>query len=233
MAIKLITFDLDNTLWQTDPVIARAERVLWDWIQLHCPSATERFNLESLQALKVQIAKQNPQLRHKLSQLRLEFLYQVFSNCGCQPIQAKELAQQAFAEFLTARNAVELFPSALAMLQQLKTDYQIIALSNGNSDLNVIGIKHLFDGHYHAENVARAKPYDDMFVAAMKQAGVIAIECIHVGDHPEQDVLAAQQLGIKTVWANLLQQDWPQGLPLADHEINHLDQLVAKIKLLS
>ncbi|OUS41003.1 hypothetical protein A9R00_03140 [Oleispira antarctica] len=233
MTIKLITFDLDNTLWHTDPVIVRAEQILWDWIQLHCPPASNRFNLESLQALKAKVAEQNPRLRHKLSQLRLEFLYQVFSACGCQPTQAKELAQQAFAEFLTARNAVELFPNALSMLQQLKADYQIIALSNGNSDLKIIGIDHLFDGHYHAENVARAKPYDDMFVAAMKQAGVSANECIHVGDHPEQDVLAAKQLGIKTVWANLLQQSWPQELKLADHEINHLDQLIAKIKQLS
>jgi len=233
MTIKLITFDLDNTLWHTDPVIVRAEQILWDWIQRHCPPASNRFNPESLQILKAKIAEQNPQLRHKLSQLRLEFLYQVFSVCGCKPIQAKELAQQAFAEFLTARNAVELFPNALSMLQQLKADYQIIALSNGNSDLKIIGIDHLFDGHYHAENVARAKPYDDMFVAAMKQAGVSANECIHVGDHPEQDVLAAKQLGIKTVWANLLQQSWPQELKLADHEINHLDQLIAKIKQLS
>ena len=230
MTIKLITFDLDNTLWHTDPVIVRAEQILWDWIQLHCPPATNRFNPVSLQALKAQIAKQNPQLRHKLSLLRLEFLYQVFSACDCPPIQAKALAQQGFAEFLAARNTVELFPSALSMLQRLKADYQIIALSNGNSDLKLIGINHLFDGHFHAENVARAKPYDDMFVAAMKQAGVSANECIHVGDHPEQDVLAAQQLGIKTVWANLLQQAWPQDLALADHEINHLDQLIAKIK---
>jgi len=233
MTIKLITFDLDNTLWHTDPVIVRAEQILWDWIQLHCPTATERFDPLSLHALKVQIAEQNPQLRDKLSQLRLEFLYQVFSACDCPPVQAREFAQQGFAEFLTARNAVELFPSALSMLQQLKADYQIIALSNGNSDLNVIGINHLFDAHFHAENVARAKPHDDMFIAAMKQAGVSANECIHIGDHPEQDVLAAQQLGIKTVWANLLQQDWPQDLPSADHEINHLDQLIAKIKQLS
>ena len=233
MTIKLITFDLDNTLWHTDPVIARAEQILWDWIQTHCPAVTERFDPTSFQVLKAQIAKQNPQLRHKLSQLRLEFLYQVFSACGCSPVQAKELAQQGFAEFLTARNTVELFPDALSMLQQLKADHQIIALSNGNSDLKLIGINHLFDAHYHAENVARPKPHNDMFIAAIQHAGVSADECIHVGDHPEQDVLAAQQLGIKTVWANLLQQDWPQDLQLAEHEINHLDQLVAAIKKLS
>ena len=30
MAIRLLTFDLDNTLWDTDPVIARAEKLTHD-----------------------------------------------------------------------------------------------------------------------------------------------------------------------------------------------------------
>ena len=226
MTIKLITFDLDNTLWHTDPVIVRAEQLLWDWIQLYCPIAAKRFNPVILQAFKAQVASKNPQLRHKLSQLRVEFLYQLFIACDCEPLRAQELAQQGFAEFLTARNNIELFPGALNMLQALQQDYQVIALSNGNSDLKVIGIDHLFDGHFHAENMPRPKPHADMFIAAMKQAGVSANECIHVGDHPEQDVLAAQQLGFKTVWANVLQQSWPQELKLADHEITHLDQLI-------
>ncbi|MBL4797399.1 MAG: HAD family hydrolase [Oleispira sp.] len=230
MTIKLITFDLDNTLWHTDPVIVRAEQLLWDWIQLHCPIVMKRFNPESLQVFKAQIASKNPHLRHKLSQLRVEFLYQLFLVCDCEPLRAQDLAQQGFTEFLSARNNVELFPGALNMLQALQQDYQIIALSNGNSDLKVIGIDHLFAGHFHAENMPRPKPHADMFIAAMKHAGVSANECIHVGDHPEQDVLAAQQLGFKTIWANLLQQSWPQELKLADHEITHLDQLIPLLK---
>jgi HAD superfamily hydrolase (TIGR01549 family) len=227
MTIKLITFDLDNTLWHTDPVIIRAEQLLWDWILVHCPIAAERFNPVNLQKFKARVATKNPHLRHKLSQLRLEILYQLFIACDYNPLEAKELAQQGFAEFLAARNTVELFPGAVTMLQALQQDYQVIALSNGNSDLKVIGIDYLFNAHYHAENVPRPKPYDDMFIAAMQYAGVSGDECIHVGDHPEQDVLAAQQLGFKTIWANLLHQSWPSSLASADNEINHLDQLVS------
>jgi HAD superfamily hydrolase (TIGR01549 family) len=230
MTIKLITFDLDNTLWHTDPVIVRAEQLLWRWIQQYCPIATERFTPSSLQVFKAQVANKNPHLRHKLSQLRIEFLYQLFIACNCQPVQARELAQQGFAVFLSARNNIELFPGALTMLQTLQQNYPVIALSNGNSDLKVIGIDHLFAAHFHAENMPRPKPHNDMFIAAMQHAGVSANECIHVGDHPEQDVLAAQQLGFKTVWANLLQQQWPQELLLADHEITHLNQLIPLVK---
>lgn len=226
MTIKLITFDLDNTLWHTDPIIARAEQRLWDWMQVNTPLVAERFNPNSIQTLKSEIANKNPHLRHKLSQLRLEILYQLFTASDYSPIKAKCLAQEAFAEFLTARNDVQLFPGALEMLTSLKQNHTIIALTNGNADLNMIGIDHLFDAHFHAENVARPKPHDDMFIAAMKYAGVSAHECIHVGDHPEQDILAAQQLGFQTIWANILKDSWPKSLQIADHEIHHLGQLV-------
>lgn len=223
MTLKLITFDLDNTLWHTDPVIVRAEKVLWQWIIKHCPAAEQRFDPHSLQTFKTEIAKQNPDLRHKLSQLRLEFLYQLFLSCGCSITQAKELAQLAFTEFLAARNSVDLFEGTLNVLEALKKRYQVIALSNGNADLKVIGIDHLFDAHFHAENVARPKPHSDMFLAALNAAGVSAHESLHVGDHIEQDVLAAKQLGFNTVWANIIKQPHAQH---ADHYITEITQLL-------
>ena len=33
--IKLITFDLDNTLWDSDPVILSAEQACWDYLSQH------------------------------------------------------------------------------------------------------------------------------------------------------------------------------------------------------
>lgn len=224
MTLKLITFDLDNTLWHTDPVIVKAEAVLWAWIQVQCPIATQRFDSKGLQSLKVQVVKKHPNLRHKLSQLRLEFLYQLFIACDCNPIQSKELAQQAFAEFLKARNDVELFPGALELLQALQENYQVIALSNGNSDLAAIGLDHLFDAHFHAENVDQPKPHSDMFQAALKYSGVKAEQSLHIGDHIEQDVQAAQQLGFNTVWANIIDSKNIVSSG-ADYEITHLRQL--------
>ncbi|MFT4775966.1 MAG: HAD superfamily hydrolase (TIGR01509 family) [Oleispira sp.] len=230
MTIKLITFDLDNTLWHTDPVIIRAEQIQWRSIIARCPDASIRLTPEHLQQLKLKIAQQFPELRHKLSLFRIEFLFQLFIQCGFNKEQARLFADQVFADFLHARNQVELFPKALAVLEKLQQDYQVIALSNGNSDLTTIGLNHLFQAHYHAENVARAKPFADMFLAALDNAGVEADESFHIGDHPEQDVEAAKGLGFKTIWANVLQQEWPASVNKADHEITHLDQLIDVLK---
>lgn len=225
MSIKLITFDLDNTLWHTDPVIERAEEVQWQRVKEICPTLDQFFTPASIQTLKLHVVKQNPQLRHKLSQLRIEFLFQLFIACDINVPQAKLFAEETFTHFLAARNQVDLFPKALNLLQSLQHDYQVIALSNGNADLKTIGLDHLFDAHFHAENVAKPKPHDDMFLAALNFSGVEAHESIHIGDHPEQDIFAAQALGFKTVWANILGQKWPQNLKPADHEIGQLDQL--------
>jgi HAD superfamily hydrolase (TIGR01509 family) len=226
MTIKLITFDLDNTLWHTDPVIIRAERIQWQSIIARCPEASICFTPSKLKQLRREIDQQHPYLRHKLSQFRIEFLFQLFIQCGINKAQAHVFAEQVFADFLAARNQVELFPSALTVLEELQKKYQVIALSNGNSDLTIIGLDHLFQAHYHAENVSRPKPFDDMFLAALKYAGVKAEESFHIGDHPEQDVEAAQKIGFKTMWANIIEQEWPASLNKADHEITHLDQLL-------
>jgi HAD superfamily hydrolase (TIGR01509 family) len=230
MTIKLITFDLDNTLWHTDPVIIRAERIQWQSIITRCPVASSQLTPDKLQQLKFKIAQQHPELRHKLSLFRIEFLFQLFTQCGLNKGQARLFAQQVFADFLHARNQVELFPGTLAVLEKLQKNYQVIALSNGNSDLTTIGLNHLFQAHYHAENVAKPKPFADMFLAALDNAGVKANESFHIGDHPEQDVEAAKKLGFKTIWANVLEQEWPASANKADHEITHLDQLFDVLK---
>ena len=37
MSIRLITFDLDDTLWDNRPVILGAEAAMRDWLALHTP----------------------------------------------------------------------------------------------------------------------------------------------------------------------------------------------------
>lgn len=231
MTLKLITFDLDNTLWHTDPVIAKAEQVQWQSIISHYPKAETLFTPESYKQLKYTVVQKNPHLRHKLSFLRQEILRQLFLQCGLSQTQAQLFSQQVFADFLHARNQIELFPGALKLLQNLQSKYQVIALSNGNADLEKIGIKPLFDAHFHAENVAQPKPHNDMFIAALEHANVSAAESLHIGDHPEQDIEAAQKMGFKTAWVNLLQQSWPAHIVRADHDITHLDQLSKLLKV--
>ncbi len=225
MTLKLITFDLDNTLWHTDPVIVKADQVQWQSILTLCPEAETLYTANTLKQLTAGVAAEKPELKHKLSLLRQEILFRFFIQCGFNKAQAEQYSQQVFADFLHARNQVELFPGALELLQNLQSKYQVIALSNGNADLTKIGLDSLFNAHYHAENVARPKPYKDMFVAALDHSKVKPEDTLHIGDHPEQDVTAAKKMGFQTAWVNIIEQAWPSQFDKADHDISHLNQL--------
>ena len=233
MSIKLLTFDLDNTLWETDSVISKAEQATVEWIDEHVPAAAHHYNLETLREIKKHLAQNRPDIRHKLSALRTEMLHQVFLRSGLDEQEARETATSAFTAFLKVRNQVELFDGALEALKILAADYQLIALSNGNSDLKAIGLDQLFSHHFNADQVANPKPHPDMFEAALKVAGVVASQTIHIGDHQQQDVLAAHQLGMKTVWANMDAQQWQETACKPSGTITQLKQLPALIQALS
>ena len=71
-----------------------------------------------------------------------------------------------------------------------------------------------------------------LFQAALNYTGFSPSECVHVGDHPEQDIFGAQQLGFYTVWININNQEWPGGVK-ASAEINRLSDLPRTISAIA
>ena len=54
--IRAISVDLDDTLWPIEPVIARADRQLGDWLKQHCPRAAKAYPLPAMRALRERVA---------------------------------------------------------------------------------------------------------------------------------------------------------------------------------
>ena len=59
----------------------------------------------------------------------------------------------------------------------------------------------------------------------LRSAGVSASQAVHVGDHPLEDVHAAREHGMHTVWANLVDMDWPVELAKPSHHIHNLREI--------
>lgn len=222
MTIKLLTFDLDNTLWATTPVIIKAEQALHQWLLNNCPEVCERFNPKQLLDARKEYAKLNPELSHRLSTLRLNFLEYLINHCGYD--NPKSLAQQGFDVFYQARQQVILFDGVLETLQLLSKSYRLGALTNGNANISLIKLDDYFDFAFSAEDHVAPKPHPALFHAALDHTSCKADEVIHIGDHHEHDIFGAQQLGIKTIWVNLDREEWPGEEP-ATAEINHLSEL--------
>jgi len=58
--IKLLSFDLDNTLWSVDPIIIRAENAMMEWLYDNYPELRFRISLVQFEQYKNRIANENP-----------------------------------------------------------------------------------------------------------------------------------------------------------------------------
>ena len=212
MAIKLLTFDLDNTLWDVEAIVTRAEKVMRAWIRAHHPEFVASFDFRHFMALREAVLRERLDIAHDLTELRLEVLRRAFRSAGYGLDDAETAAQGAFEEYFRERNVVEYFPGVMEALRELREEYRIFSISNGNADIQRVGLGHVFSRHFSAISVGAAKPDPRIFQAAIAAAGVAPAEVLHIGDHPEQDVAAAAAVGMKTVWVNFGGAPWPTGM---------------------
>jgi len=225
--IKVITFDLDDTLWAIGPVIDTANQRMLVWMNTHAPKFSQTFDNKGIDQLRDEVLAAQPELSHDLSATRIALIELGLKRCDYD--NAKQLALQAFDVYFAARNDVALYQGTLEQLGALKKKYQIGALTNGNADLAQVGIGHLFDFYFNSAHIGVSKPHPLFFATALTHTGLDAAAFIHIGDHPEHDIAGAQAAGMHTIWMNPDNKPWPQGQQPASEEIQHLDQLCAAV----
>lgn len=223
--IRLVTFDLDNTLWSIDGVIERAEAKTGEWLAERAPKYAE-LGGDRRRAIRDQVVKANPDVRHDLSRLRELVLRETLEACGHATAEAEQLAAGAFAEFLDWRHRVEFFNGALAVLEALSSTYTLAALTNGNADFRRLGLQRFFSFGYCAADVGASKPNAAMFDRAIAHADIAAAEAVHVGDNAIDDVQGASDAGMATIWVNLKQSS--EQVP-ATRTVTRLEDLPAAI----
>ncbi|PLW68562.1 HAD family hydrolase [Pseudohalioglobus lutimaris] len=228
MPIKVITFDLDNTLWDVEPALIRAEEAQRAWLLEHRPGTMEQYDHARLWEFKKRVWQRHPELLHNVSAMREQMLLELQLAAGYAEKEARVGAEQAFAVFLQQRHQVELYEEALEILEALSRDFTLGALTNGNADIFKTDAGEYFDFAFLAEDVGASKPAPDMFHAAMASSGATATNIIHVGDNPEHDIQGARAVGMYTVWVNTLGQKWPGG-ERAHREVISLKDLPAAI----
>lgn len=220
--IRAITLDLDNTLWEIDPVIHRAEASLWKWLGENYPRIPETFSPDDVVVLReVMIEKYWKHKSHDFRFLRKKVLETLAQEVG----YSSDLVEPAFRIFDEARNDVELYPDVLPDLERLFAKFTVIAVTNGNANLQMIGISHLFHHVVTAVGAGAAKPARRIFDIAVQKAGVSPQEILHVGDHPETDVAGGREAGLRTAWINRTNAIWPEHLEEPDLTVSTLSEI--------
>jgi putative hydrolase of the HAD superfamily len=200
--IDVVTFDLDNTLWDVDAVIRNAERVTRQWFDVRIPELNATLKPEDFLAIRQRIVVERPELAHNLSRIREAVFEQAIAAVGRNADESRRLAGEAFQLFLAERHKISFYDDALEVLEQLARRHRLGALTNGNADISRLGLDRFFRFAFSAADVGAAKPAPEIFRAALQYTDVAEHQMIHVGDNPIDDVRGAADLGIPTIWVN-------------------------------
>lgn len=96
-------------------------------------------------------------------------------------------------------------PSAKFVLRELKKSFSLGIVSNSmgrntRADLMIAGMIDLFDGIFISSEIGKRKPHPMVFQKALEGICIRSDESVFVGDDLFEDIMGANQAGIKTVF---------------------------------
>lgn len=215
---KVLSFDLDDTLYNNHPIIKSALDAQQQYLNT-LPAWREQPK-DFWLTCRSQVIKAQPELVHDVTALRQHALRHAMKQIK-EDEQHADLAYQAFAD---ARSKVNVSESVLTLLARLSKHFKLIAITNGNVEVSRFNLKDQFEFVLLAGPDGRAKPYPDLFNLAAKKLNIESKDIMHIGDSLDTDVQGANCAGCQSVWLN------NQGIEyrykgLADMEITDIHEL--------
>jgi putative hydrolase of the HAD superfamily len=188
------------------------------------------YDVETMRPLRREVLAASPELTGKVTELRRRVIEAAMLRSGLAPGQAERRSRDAMEVFLAARNQIELFDGALAAISALAGQFVLGALTNGNADIEQLGLGHLFSFSFCAEEVGAPKPADNLFRAALAYTRAEPHEMVYVGDDPALDMDPAKRTGLKTIWVT--HSGKPAGETEPDATIPHVRHVAEAVEKL-
>jgi len=189
---KVISLDLDNALYDNQPVLERAESLSAEYLKTQFLNQGRDYQPAEFSEIKQSLLTSGD-IRYE----NLSYFRQVALSRFCQPLKnGGAIAAKAFEIFIQARSEVEIFDEIYQLLADLKTRYQLVSVSNGNCDPRRLSIAHFFSDHYSASSGNRAKPHPQMLLKVLRDFELKPGQLLHVGDSVEKDGAAASRAGV-------------------------------------
>jgi putative hydrolase of the HAD superfamily len=190
--ISAVLFDLDGTLLDRDASVKvfidnQYER-LSKWVS-HVPK-------EKYMTRFIELDRRGYVWKDKVYQ-------QLVAEFNITQLTWEELLQDYIREF---KNNCVPFPNLIQMLEELKSSNLILGMiTNGYGqfqmdNIRALGIHKYFDTIIVSEWEGIKKPSPQIFNRALERLNIGPNESVFIGDHPENDVKGAQNVGMKGIW---------------------------------
>lgn len=199
--IKVLSFDLDNTIYDCQSVLTKAEDFFTSYLCQKYGLGGECSSYTFWAKIKSNLLKERPELENDVTMLRAVSLVEAFNLLKLPLKGGLEEAMDLVALFVKHRSAGFVAPQIFDMLYALKSKYSLVAVSNGNLDAIQLGVFDYFetDIRPNMDNL-RCKPHEDMFLECVRFKNVRKDEILHIGDDPYTDVYGAAAVNIPCLW---------------------------------
>ena len=217
---KIMSFDLDDTLYDNNDVIRLAEERFLQCVQEHAQLSD--LTSEYWRKYKWQLAKKDPLIAEDVIAWRIETLRNLLIHHGKSAVEIDRTLALAMEEFIEWRHKIDVPAESIEVLNQLKDRYPLRVIAKR------IGFEH-FQLSLRGCEQGRAKPHQDLFHQTAHYFGVKPSEILHIGDNLTTDVQGAIQAGCQAVWINLSGKNlnsFTEASVLPTLEINHLTELL-------
>lgn len=224
---KHLFFDLDETLWD---YFSNSSRVLtrlfyeYDLTSVGIPSIDAFLNAFKTGNNKAWHLYDMGQLNKE--SLRLKRFPMVFAELG---LPESAVPKQIEADFMSqCPKEGLLMDGALKLLETLHNHYHLHIITNGFNDTQRIKMEsaqivHFFNTVTTSESTGARKPEEGIYLHALSIAGAKPSESLMIGDKIENDVLAAERVGIHGVFYNPAKVLFKEKVRF---EISHLTELL-------
>lgn len=189
--IKVVFFDLDNTLIDRNKAIIKYFNWLVDSYSQDCIDKNERINY------LLELDDNGMTDKHY-------FYEKIIADWNLYNIDTEDFIKIWKCEFCKHTVIME---NAYQVLSYLAQKYLLGIISNGywviqNRKINSVGIANYFDLIATSEALGCKKPNKEIFIKSCDLLGVDVNEAVYVGDHYTNDVLGASNAGLFPIWFN-------------------------------
>jgi len=239
--IKVIFFDLDNTLWNHNLALKKTIESVYDYLleNYSIPKDKAKF-IDMFNECNVKVWTEYKEGKISQKEVRINRFIDLLAFYG---ISDKDLVIKLDEFYISLYPTWPvLFEGATELLEQLKGKYALGLITNGfpitqEVKLKNANIKHYFNWIVYSEAVGKTKPNKEIFDYALKEAGISGKEAVYIGDEFDVDIIGAKNAGMKTIWVR--KQDNRSGkLPeipataslYADYMVTDLKEIVDIVK---
>ena len=232
--IRVVSFDLDNTLWCTLSTLTAAQHATQAFFEarhIAFPRTSESVMKELFQANRARYAPllgANATCPSQMSELRIDSWTHLLQHYhGYTAADARQLATEALQVQADARHdAIPHHLAASGVVQTLERIRKVLphvrlgAITDGNADpTRVPELSSYFDFVIQAETVGCTKPDCRIYTHAIQQVQSLSNEAssdgnsepirgaegwVHIGDDFVKDIVGAHEAGMATIWCREL-----------------------------